>query len=69
MAHVIVKLWPGPSEQQKRRLAGQILEGVVTTLKTENDSVSIAIEEVAPRVILELTEGEAPVKAALQRPG
>jgi phenylpyruvate tautomerase PptA (4-oxalocrotonate tautomerase family) len=69
MAHVIVKLWPGLSEQQKRRLAGRILEGVVTTLKTENDSVSIAIEEVAPRVILELTEGEAPVKTALQRAG
>ncbi|HKW81514.1 MAG TPA: tautomerase family protein [Casimicrobiaceae bacterium] len=46
MPHVIVKMWPGPSEQQKRRLAQQILEDVVTTLKSADDSVSIAIEEV-----------------------
>ena len=26
MPHVIVKMWPGPSEQQKRRLAEQMVE-------------------------------------------
>jgi 4-oxalocrotonate tautomerase len=53
MPHVIVKLWPGPSEQQKRRLAKQILEDVVATLKSGEDSVSVAIEEVKPSDWLE----------------
>ena len=48
MPHVIVKLWPGPSEQQKARLAEKILNDVVTTLKSAEDSVSVAIEEVKP---------------------
>lgn len=48
MPHVIVKMWPGPSEQQKRRLAEQILEDVVTTLESADESVSIDIEEVKP---------------------
>lgn len=48
MPHVIVKMWPGPSELQKRRLAQRILEDVVTTLSSADDSVSIAIEEVKP---------------------
>jgi 4-oxalocrotonate tautomerase len=48
MPHVIVKMWPGPSEQQKRRLAAQILEDVVATLESHEDSVSVAIEEVKP---------------------
>jgi 4-oxalocrotonate tautomerase len=53
MPHVIVKLWPEPSEQQKRRLAKQILEDVVATLKSAEDSVSVAIEEVKPSEWLE----------------
>lgn len=53
MPHVIVKMWPGPSEQQKRRLAQQILEDVVTTLRSADDSVSIAMEEVKPNDWLE----------------
>lgn len=53
MPHVIVKMWPGPSEQQKRRLAQQILEDVVTTLKSGEESVSVAIEEVEPSDWLE----------------
>jgi 4-oxalocrotonate tautomerase len=38
MPHVIVKLWPGPSERQKQRLAGQIVENVVGTLKSAEAS-------------------------------
>jgi 4-oxalocrotonate tautomerase len=49
MPHITVKLWPGPSEKQKARLAEQIVEDVVATLNTSEDSVSVAIEEVEPQ--------------------
>ena len=48
MPHVIVKLWPGKSEQQKRRLAEAITKDVTTVLHYGDESVSVALEEVAP---------------------
>ncbi len=49
MPHVIVKLWPGPSEQQKARLATAITKDVMDILDLGEESVSVAIEEVEPR--------------------
>jgi 4-oxalocrotonate tautomerase len=46
MPHVIVKLWPGKSEQQKTRLAQAITKDVMTVLHYGDESVSVAIEEV-----------------------
>jgi len=48
MPHVIVKMWPGASEQQKCRLAEEITRDVVTLLDSADASVSVAIEEVKP---------------------
>ena len=48
MPHVIVKLWPGKSEQQKRRLAAAITKDVASVLNYGDESVSVALEEVAP---------------------
>ena len=48
MPHVIVKLWPGKSEQQKRRLAEAITRDVATVLDYGDESVSVALEEVSP---------------------
>ena len=48
MPHVIVKLWPGKSEQQKTRLAEKIVEDVTTVLNYGEESVSVAFEEVEP---------------------
>ena len=48
MPHVIVKMWPGPSEQAKQRLAEAITESVMTHASVARDSVSVSIEEVAP---------------------
>ena len=48
MPHVIVKLYPGRSEQQKIQLAEQIVKDVVTIIKCGEESVSVAIEEVKP---------------------
>ena len=49
MPHVIVKLWPGKSEQQKVRLAEKIVEDVTTVLHYGEESVSVAFEEVEPQ--------------------
>jgi 4-oxalocrotonate tautomerase len=46
MPHVIVKLYPGRSEQQKIRLAEQIVKDVVAIIKCGEESVSVAIEEI-----------------------
>ena len=46
MPHVIVKLWPGKSEQQKIRLAERIAKDVMDVLNYGEESVSVAIEEV-----------------------
>jgi len=46
MPHVIVKLWPGKSEQQKQRLADQIVKDVMNVLNYGEESVSVAIEEI-----------------------
>jgi len=46
MPHVIVKLWPGKSEQQKRRLAEAITRDITTVLHYGDESVSVAVEEV-----------------------
>ena len=47
MPHVIVKLWPGKSEQEKMRLAEKIAQDVMEVLNYGEKSVSVAIEEVA----------------------
>ena len=46
MPHVIVKLWPGKSEQQKTRLAEAIVTDVMNVLHYGEESVSVAIEEI-----------------------
>ena len=46
MPHVIVKLWPGKSEQQKARLAEAITKDVMEILHYGEESVSVAMEEV-----------------------
>jgi len=48
MPHVIVKLYPGRSEEQKTRLAEEIVKVVVAIAKSEEKSVSVAIEEIRP---------------------
>jgi len=48
MPHVIVKLWPGKSEQQKVWLAGAIVKDIANILDYGEKSVSVAIEEIEP---------------------
>lgn len=49
MPHVIVKLWPGKSEQRKLRLAEAITKDVTEILNCGDESVSVTLEEVESR--------------------
>jgi phenylpyruvate tautomerase PptA (4-oxalocrotonate tautomerase family) len=49
MPHVIVKLWPGKSEEQKNRLAEEITKDVMGLLNYGAESVSVALQEVEPQ--------------------
>lgn len=46
MPHVIVKLWPGRSEETKKKLAEKITRDVMETLNYGDESVSVAFQEV-----------------------
>ena len=47
MPHVIVKLWPGKSDQQKTELAEAITRDVMSILNYGEESVSVGFEEVS----------------------
>jgi 4-oxalocrotonate tautomerase len=49
MPHVIVKLWPGKSEEQKTSLAERITRDVMDALDYGEESVSVAFDEVKPQ--------------------
>jgi 4-oxalocrotonate tautomerase len=46
MPHIIVKMWPGKSEEQKQRLADEIVKDFIELLGYKDESLSVAIEEV-----------------------
>jgi len=48
MPHIIVKMYPGRTEQQKRQLTDAIVKDVVTFAGVGESSVSVAIEEISP---------------------
>jgi 4-oxalocrotonate tautomerase len=47
MPHVIVKLWPGKSEDQKTHLAEAITRDVASILNYGDASISVGFDEVA----------------------
>ena len=46
MPHILVKVVPGKSDEQKRRLAEEITKDVIDIFNTREASVTVAIEEV-----------------------
>jgi 4-oxalocrotonate tautomerase len=48
MPHIVVKLWPGKSEAQKRELSAAIVRETCRILNYGDQAVSVGIEEVAP---------------------
>lgn len=49
MPHVVVKLWPGKSEQQKMQLTDKIVKDVMDILHYGEEAVSLTIEEIEPQ--------------------
>jgi 4-oxalocrotonate tautomerase len=49
MPHVIVKMYAGRAEEQKKALAAEITKAVKQTLGYGDDAVSVSIEDVAPK--------------------
>jgi 4-oxalocrotonate tautomerase len=47
MPHVIVKLYPGRSEEQKQKLTEAIAKDVVEIIKCPEMAISVALEEVS----------------------
>jgi 4-oxalocrotonate tautomerase len=45
--HVIVKLWPGKTDEQKRQLSDAIVRNVTRILNHGPQSVSVGFEEVS----------------------
>jgi len=48
MPHIIVKLYPGRSEEQKARIAEDVTKAVMAAANCAEKSVSVSIEDVAP---------------------
>lgn len=46
MPHVIVKAWPGKTEEQKERLAEAVAQAVMDIFGSGPASVSVGIEEI-----------------------
>ena len=46
MPHVIIKLWPGRTEEQKINLSKKIIEALKDSIDASDSSISIAIEEI-----------------------
>ena len=46
MPHVIIKLWPGRTVDQKRALAYKVAAALKDAIQVPESSISIAIEEV-----------------------
>ena len=48
MPHIILKMYPGRTDEQKNKLAQAIADSIVKIAKCEEKLVSVAIEEIAP---------------------
>ena len=47
MPHIIVKLWPGKTEQQKQRLTEAIAKDVREIFGTPDPYITVAFEEIS----------------------
>ncbi len=46
MPHIIVKLWPGRTEEQKKQLVKKLIEALKSSINVPDSSISISIEEI-----------------------
>jgi len=48
MPHVVVKMYPGRTQEQKEKMAERITQALMETIGCEEKAISIAVEEVPP---------------------
>ena len=48
MPHIVVKLWPGHSEEEKTAMAREVVESAAKALNAQPDWFTVGVEEVAP---------------------
>ena len=49
MPHVIIKMFPGRDERQKRELTDRIIRDMEETIDATSDSISVSFEEISPK--------------------
>jgi 4-oxalocrotonate tautomerase len=47
MPHIIVKLYPGRSQEQKQTLADELTKTLMSVLGSKQEAISVGIEDVA----------------------
>ena len=48
MPHVIVKMYPGRTEEQKKKLVKAITDSIIKIIAVDEKVISIAVEDVSP---------------------
>lgn len=48
MPHVVIKMYPGRTEEQKKAMAREITRAMIETINAKDETLSIDIEEVQP---------------------
>ena len=46
MPHVIIKMYPGRTEEQKKLCTEKVVKALIETLNTDETSISVAFEEI-----------------------
>ncbi len=49
MPHIIIKLWKGKTEEQKKKLAEELTKTAMSVIGYGEESFSVAIEDIAPK--------------------
>ena len=48
MPHIIVKLWKGKTEAQKKKLADELTKTAMSVIGYSEESFSVAVEDIEP---------------------
>lgn len=57
MPHIIIKMYPGRTEEQKRNLVDRITRAVIDTINAPEASISVGVEEILPELWEEEVKG------------
>ena len=72
MPHIVVKMYPGRTEEQKSAFTEKIVECALKELQCRKEALSVAIEEVSPEEWMDRVytpEIEGRVETLTKKPG